>query len=325
LREESILLIFLSVSISLLLSISNYQFDAYALERRSDLSVELFATQNQISQTASSSKGNLIEFTIYVLNPPNARHLDYNINCEGKPGDMQIPDVFPVQVINWYWGHTDFGNKPMTMLQAQFPVGNRYVTCTVGFRESNPYPITSILHEGKLEFPVFIEDKTPPTINGQETLIQWSVNNPAKVSYTYQFSAVDNIDGKVELSCNPPSDSLFPVGFTNVVCTAKDAAGNVNTRNFKVEVRSLDKGTGTSGNDDNNQGTSSPQKPTDGRPQPEKNGNNDASTWKVVHMRNDPSLYKVVDDENINIADRFHSEESAQQYVDYYKWKQSQD
>ena len=59
--------------------------------------------------------------------------------------------------------------------------------------------------------------------------------------------------------------------------------------------------------------------PNDGRPQPEKGANKDVKTWKTAKMSDDQSLWKVVDDKNINVADQFHSEANAQQYIDFYK------
>jgi hypothetical protein len=59
--------------------------------------------------------------------------------------------------------------------------------------------------------------------------------------------------------------------------------------------------------------------PDDGRPQPENNANKDANTWKTAQMTDDPVLWKVVDDKNINVADQFHSQANAQQYIDYYR------
>lgn len=62
-----------------------------------------------------------------------------------------------------------------------------------------------------------------------------------------------------------------------------------------------------------------PPLPNDGRPQPSKGANADASKWKVVPMRDDPSLFKVVDDAGINVADQFDSQVTAQQYIDHFK------
>lgn len=57
----------------------------------------------------------------------------------------------------------------------------------------------------------------------------------------------------------------------------------------------------------------------DGRPQPHKGGNKDPNTWKVVPMKDDPSLFKIVDDKNINIADMFHKKTNAEDYVEKAK------
>jgi hypothetical protein len=39
------------------------------------------------------------------------------------------------------------------------------------------------------------------------------------------------------ITCTPASGSTFPVGTTNVSCTAQDGAGNNRTCSFPVQVR----------------------------------------------------------------------------------------
>ena len=56
-----------------------------------------------------------------------------------------------------------------------------------------------------------------------------------------------------------------------------------------------------------------------GRPQPQKGANRDPATWTVVQMRDDPALWKVVDDKGINVADLFKTKEGAQKYIDDFK------
>jgi hypothetical protein len=62
-----------------------------------------------------------------------------------------------------------------------------------------------------------------------------------------------------------------------------------------------------------------PTPEADGRPQPHKNADKDANKWKVVPMKDDPRLFKIVDDKNINVADLFHSQANAQKYIDQVK------
>lgn len=61
------------------------------------------------------------------------------------------------------------------------------------------------------------------------------------------------------------------------------------------------------------------QKPTEGKEQPEKGGNQDPSTWKIVNMTKDPALFKVVDNKGINIVVEFTTKAIAQQYIDWAK------
>jgi hypothetical protein len=59
--------------------------------------------------------------------------------------------------------------------------------------------------------------------------------------------------------------------------------------------------------------------PDDGRPQPKKGALKDARTWNVVTMKDDPSLFKIVDSNNVNVADQFHTHVTAEQYIAYFK------
>lgn len=46
--------------------------------------------------------------------------------------------------------------------------------------------------------------------------------------------------------------------------------------------------------------------------------------WKVTPMKDDPKLYKIVDDEGTNIAHKFPTEQEAKDYVKYYQCKKEQ-
>ena len=53
----------------------------------------------------------------------------------------------------------------------------------------------------------------------------------------YAVKAIDNVDGIISPSCNPPSNSLFPIGSTVVSCSARDSSGNSAVRSFAVNVK----------------------------------------------------------------------------------------
>jgi len=47
----------------------------------------------------------------------------------------------------------------------------------------------------------------------------------------------DDIDPNPTISCDPEPGSLFPIGITDVTCTAEDASGNISTITFPVTVQ----------------------------------------------------------------------------------------
>jgi hypothetical protein len=53
---------------------------------------------------------------------------------------------------------------------------------------------------------------------------------------TYQASATDDVDGRVPVTCAPPSGALFPLGTTGVMCSAADLSSNKSEGPFKVTV-----------------------------------------------------------------------------------------
>ncbi len=69
--------------------------------------------------------------------------------------------------------------------------------------------------------------------------------------------------------------------------------------------------------------TTEPPKPTEGTKK--EGGNQDPDTWKVVHMKNPPEKFKVVDGTGKNIATDFTTEANAQGYIDYYVWHKHND
>jgi hypothetical protein len=101
------------------------------------------------------------------------------------------------------------------------------------------------------EPPRPVQDTTPPTLNVPEDIVVQGATTGAQVRYT--VTAQDNVDGtailnennrliqdnvggSITISCNPPSGSTFPVGDTEVQCTATDEAGNTATASFTVTV-----------------------------------------------------------------------------------------
>ena len=78
-------------------------------------------------------------------------------------------------------------------------------------------------------------DTTPPVLTVPEGIIA-NATQPAGANITYNATAADQC-GSAELVCAPSSGSFFPIGTTQVACSATDGAGNTRQTTFPVRVR----------------------------------------------------------------------------------------
>lgn len=79
-------------------------------------------------------------------------------------------------------------------------------------------------------------DRTPPTLSLPEELVV-DATGPEGAVVHYDVTAEDDTDPNPSLYCEPPSGSVFPIGTSEVVCTAVDASGNDAGGDFRVTVR----------------------------------------------------------------------------------------
>ncbi len=80
-------------------------------------------------------------------------------------------------------------------------------------------------------------DTTPPVITDIPLPLALQATGPSGAVVTWSSPwATDNSDGQVPVTCTPASGALFPVGTTEVTCTASDGAGNQASASFTVTV-----------------------------------------------------------------------------------------
>jgi hypothetical protein len=115
---------------------------------------------------------------------------------------------------------------PSSSTTRLFPYGTTTITCTA--TDSHENTVTN-------SFSIVVVDVTPPvvTVPGSVTL---QAATPAGTPYTFTASAIDNLDGLLNVSCAPASGTTFAIGATTVMCSAKDAAGNGGSSSFVVTV-----------------------------------------------------------------------------------------
>lgn len=87
-------------------------------------------------------------------------------------------------------------------------------------------------------FQVTVEDTTGPEISGTPTnlTVEATGATGAVVTYTPP-TAVDLVNGTVPVTCEPPSGSTFPLGLSDVTCSAADATGNASSTTFSIDVQ----------------------------------------------------------------------------------------
>lgn len=78
-------------------------------------------------------------------------------------------------------------------------------------------------------------DLRPPILKTRDLVVEATAKDGAVVSYA--VTAVDDVDGRVPVQCQPASATVFPLGTTHVSCTAADHSGNTARGGFAVTVR----------------------------------------------------------------------------------------
>jgi hypothetical protein len=107
-----------------------------------------------------------------------------------------------------------------------FALGTTTVNCSA----------TNILNQTTTgSFHVTVVDTTPPTLTLPADMTA-EATSAAGAVVTYTASATDLVDGNVTVNCTPASGSTFPLGTTNVQCSATDLHGNTASGSFNITV-----------------------------------------------------------------------------------------
>ena len=109
-----------------------------------------------------------------------------------------------------------------------FPIGTTTVICSATDSAGN---------SSSNSFNIIIElvDTSPPIINIPSSISDSTSNNTGKI-ITFAVTASDNIGVTSGPICSPASGSVFPIGTTEVTCTATDSAGNSSSNSFNVII-----------------------------------------------------------------------------------------
>ena len=111
---------------------------------------------------------------------------------------------------------------------SMFPLGSTPVTCTGSDPAGNLRTVT---------FDVKVVDLTGPAFTAIDAPVV-EATGPGGATVTFPTPlANDRVDGLRPVSCTHASGAGYPIGTTQVVCTASDLAGNASSTGFSVIVR----------------------------------------------------------------------------------------
>jgi len=102
------------------------------------------------------------------------------------------------------------------IIECNLPLGKNYVILVVTAKSGE---------EGFDQSTIGVFDTTGPVLQcPNDMIVEATCPEGAIVNFT--VTATDLVDTSPEISCSPPSGSMFPLGTTKVSCSAKDSSGN---------------------------------------------------------------------------------------------------
>ncbi|WP_085994307.1 HYR domain-containing protein [Oceanobacillus senegalensis] len=185
---------------------------------------------NTVTCTATDAAGNTAECTFTVTvndtEPPEITCPD-DIVVNNDPGECGAIVTFPDPIVQDNCPNSTVACTPSS--GSFFPVGMTTVECTATDASGNSSDSCS--------FEVTVHDTEPPRIScSSDLLVEVDPGEEGTVVTYPDPTVTDNCPG-VTFSCSPPSGTFFPLGTTEVTCTAEDNAGNMTTCSFTVQVR----------------------------------------------------------------------------------------
>ena len=139
--------------------------------------------------------------------------------------------------------HTATGGNPSDGPSGVFDSSLMMVNASFShtFEEAGTYDYACMVHPwmqgtvivgGSASEPA---DTVPPQVLVPDDIVI-ETDNQNGATANFNPRAIDNIDELITPSCNYSSGSVFPIGTTEVTCTATDSAGNTSSNSFNVII-----------------------------------------------------------------------------------------
>jgi HYR domain len=157
-----------------------------------------------------------------------------DLTAPALPSNLVAEAVSPAGAIVVFAASDNLDPSPLLNCGAHgpgstFPLGTTQVSCTATDAAGN---------SSSGSFTITVRDSTPPTLASHPDVIR-AQQSPQGAVVDYALPvAQDAADPNPVVECAPPPGSLFPIGETEVTCTATDAADLVSApATFKIVVQ----------------------------------------------------------------------------------------
>jgi hypothetical protein len=163
-------------------------------------------------------------FTVEVLDttdPEITVPADFNVEATGPGGATATFGASATDIVD-----TNVQVSCIPPSGSTFGLGPNVVTCTA---EDN------VGNEDEGSFTITVVDTTAPIVTAPSDITE-EATGPGGAAVSFTATASDLVDGAVTPTCSPVSGSTFPLGTTEVTCSATDAAGNTGSDTFDVTV-----------------------------------------------------------------------------------------
>ena len=197
----------------------------------------------------------LVIFAIGLYAVPDAFATTYTVeNAQGASSPGCEPDCFipatltisPGDMVtfanNDSAAHTSTsgnpGNPDGVCDSSIVMVGMSYTTPAL---DSGEYPYFCMVHTWMTGMIIVgdvvanVADTVPPQVLVPDDIVI-ETDNQNGASATFNPQAIDNVDEILSPTCNFSSGSIFPIGTTEVICTATDSSGNSSSNSFNVTI-----------------------------------------------------------------------------------------
>lgn len=169
------------------------------------------------NQTTGSFTISIVDTTAPIVNVPSTLVLE----ATGPAGALAAYSVSAFDMAS--------GSRPVSCSSGGlFPIGTTPVLCQASDPSGNV---------GQATFHVTVRDTTAPSvgISVAGTSLEGDTRGGAHVHYT--SAASDAVSGAIAPACSQPTGAVFPVGTTELSCSAADSSGNIGRSSVLVVVR----------------------------------------------------------------------------------------